>query len=189
MRPTLIKAALMALVPLSTTTSAAEPLPADTVQKLFVLPSGSVPEQIFGNDCVQKPGDETFAPMLVCEPKKITENPVVTVSVVDSNCEKTSEQMMSERRASMNDGTPFFNVVWERSFSPPSVQNATGYRAFYQKSMGNRYWWETCGQGRLTRVSVIMFAKLDNEALKAEIEEKIFGVVPLSQHVSQDVKQ
>ena len=112
-----------------------------------------------------------------------SKNPSTIVSVVESQCAMTWQQMAEARRNWVNDGTPFFTVVWQESFTPPSVADGVGYRGFYQKSMGNRYWWETCGQGRLTRVSVIMFAPLDNDALKAEIEEKVFGIgrqVPLA---------
>lgn len=98
------------------------------------------------------------------------------VSVVGSDCQRTTQQLIEDRRAAINDGTPFFNVVWEREFLPASVPDGVGYKGFYQLSMGNRYWWETCGSGRHTRVSVIMFAPVDNEALKAEVEEKVFGV-------------
>ena len=76
----------------------------------------------------------------------------------------------------MNDGSPFFRVVWEKAFNPETVVNGVGFKGFYQKAMGNRYSWATCGGGKLTKVLAIMFAPTDNEALKAEIELKVFGV-------------
>ena len=117
----------------------------------------------------------------------IGKKPSIGVSVQNSTCEKTQEQMIAERRAQVNDGTPFFNVIWEEGFSPPSVPQSVGFRAFYQTMQGNRYFWATCGQGKLTRVLVIMFAPTDNEALKAEIEEKVFSFIRSASVAAKDL--
>lgn len=172
----------------ATISHASETVVLETSTKPFVLPSGTLPETIFGSVCVTKEADATFAAMLDCEGKDVVKNPRITVSVIEDKCDRTAEQMMEARRNWLNDGTPFFKVVWERKFSPTSVPDGIGYQGFYQKSLGNRYWWETCGQGRLTRVSVIMFGPIDNDALKAEIEQKVFGIIRTTPNASKDTK-
>jgi hypothetical protein len=152
----------------------------------FSLPSGTVPTTIFGNVCKMIAGDANFAPRLDCKGTDVVKDPSILISMVDSKCERSSEQMMADRRRLINDGTPFFNVVWQQEFLPASVPSGVGYRGFYQLSMGNRYWWETCGNGKLTRVSVIMFSPTNNDALKADIEEKVFGVGQSSATVPQE---
>jgi hypothetical protein len=126
--------------------------------------------------CKEIAGTKDFAPSLRCMAQEPTKLPSTSVSVQDSSCERTQDEMMASERHWMNDGTPFFNVVWERPFNPPSVKGGRGFKGFYQKSMGNRYSWATCGDGKLTQVLVIMLSPVDNEKLKAEVEMKIFGV-------------
>lgn len=171
-------------------TSYAEDLsPTKTTSTPFMLPYGSVPTEIFGNDCVTRDGDANFSPSLVCAAADPAKHPSISVTVADSRCEKTQEQMIAEERNKFDDGTPFFNVVWERDFSPLKVEGAIGFKAFYQKSMGNRYFWSVCGQGKKTSVLVVMFSPTDNEALKAEIENKVFGIDLPRSDASKDVNQ
>jgi hypothetical protein len=160
--------------------------PAPTSSKPFTVPSGTVPAQIFGNDCAMRSGDSVLPPILVCQPEKITEKPSISVSSVDNKCELTQVQMMEKWRRFWNDGTPFFNIVWERDFAPVSVPGAIGFKGFYQKSLGNRYVWTVCGQGKLTTVMATLFAPTDNDALKADIELKVFGVAQSQPTVSKD---
>jgi hypothetical protein len=142
----------------------------------LVLPSGEIPTEIFGAECKVEAGDANFVPSLVCKSASPLRGPAISVSVRDATCDQSQGQMMERWRSRMNDGTPFFNVVWERPFRPAAIASAVGFSGFYQRSMGNRYVWATCGAGKLTEVLVIMFAPLDNDTLKAEVELKVFGV-------------
>jgi hypothetical protein len=142
----------------------------------LILPSGSIPTEIFGVACIPKAGDANFVPSLRCFSREPTKLPSISVSVRDSACTATQAEMIDRERTWMNDGTPFFKVVWERAFNPLTVDNGIGFKGFYQRSMGNRYVWATCGGGKLTQILVIMMAPIDNEALKAEVELKVFGV-------------
>ena len=145
---------------------------------VFLLPSGLLPSEIYGVPCVLEDGDKNFRPSIQCRGKDPMKDPSTSVVARESACDTPIEKAMEFRRNYMNDGTPFSKVVWEKPFAPESIPDAIGFKGFYQKSLGNRYWWEACGQGKLTSVLVIMFGPLDNDALKAEIEQKIYGVAP-----------
>ncbi len=147
----------------------------------YVLPVSELPKEIYGVPCILDKGNADLPPMLRCEAKDPMKDPSISVGSRTSACTATLEETKEFRRKYMNDGTPFANVVWVRSFVPESVPGGRGFTGFYQKSLGNRYWWEVCGQGRMTTVLVIMFAPLDNEALKADVEMKVFGVAPQNQ--------
>jgi hypothetical protein len=156
---------------------AEEPMPAEAPSAHFIVPSGSVPTEIFGNKCVKRAGDANFAPMLSCKANNVAEHPSISVSVVQNKCDKTQEQMIVASRNQYNDGTPFFKVVSEVSFVSETAPDEVGFRAFYQTSLGNRYVWHVCGNGKLTRVLAQIFSPTDNDALANEIEDKVFGII------------
>lgn len=158
----------------------------DNDTQSIILPSGVSPKEIFGNPCVIRAGNNLISPILSCKVAQPTQKPAISVSVIDSRCERNEEQILAAHRRQFDDNSPFFNVIREVTFTPKSVPDSIGIHAFYQTSFGNRYVWTVCGQGKLTRVLVIILAQTDNEALKAEIEEKVFGISRVGTNRTED---
>lgn len=167
-----MRALLLMLAALASPAFAAEP-----PGQAFALPFGPVPDEINGTPCRPQTGDENFAPSLRCTPAQIDKQPLIAVSVADWKSQPTEAEMAADMREAFHERR-IFNIIREETFRPPSDPDAVGYRGVYQTEMGNRYVWAVCSKGKMIRVTAAVFAPTDTAAMSADIERKVFGVVP-----------
>jgi len=169
-----IAAIAVALQAVAAPPASASPPPAAAGAE-FSLPFGPVPAEIDGVPCRPLKGHGDFAPSLLCDPAKPMEQPTINLSVADWRSHPSRAELIAHMREAFHERT-IFNVIREEPFAPPGDPEAVGFRAYYQTEFGNRYVWAVLTRGKLIRVIAAVFAPTDLEALKGDVELKVFAV-------------
>ena len=151
----------------------AQPSEAGEAERSLGLPSGTVPETIFGVPCKFHAGNRDFAPTLQCLPDDIINQPSIVVTVKTLAEPQTRADMEAHFREGLHERM-ILRVFDKGDFTLENDQESVGFKALYQTDVGNRYVWSVFSKGRKIVVVATILSSVDIDALVRDIETKIF---------------